>query len=120
MWVIGLFAAVDDAEGALDNLDEADFGGDSVSVVAADPHVAVALSDAPGPLGRIGPPELLARLLDLGLAPAQHQAYTDGLQAGAICLVLFAPPGSEQSAAEILTDQKASHVQILYGGRAPA
>ncbi len=117
MWVTGLFADTSDAEGALDNLDEADFGAESVSVVAADPHAAATLSDAPGPLGRIGPPELLAHLLQLGLGSAQFQVYADALKQGAICLVLFAPPGSEQSAAEIMTDQKASHVQVLYGGR---
>jgi hypothetical protein len=117
MWVTGLFAAADDAEGALDNLDEADFGSDSVSVVAADPHAAAALSDAPGPLGRIGPEELLAHLAHLGLAPAQYQTYADALAKGAVCLVVFAPTGSEQSAAEILADQKASHVQILFGDR---
>lgn len=118
MWVTGLFATASDAEMALDNLDEAGFGADSVSVVARDPHVVATLTDAPGPLGRIAPEELVVRLGQAGMEQEVRAAYADALAQGAVCLVVFAPAGSEKSAAEILADQNANRVQVLRGDEA--
>jgi len=116
--VLGLFASMDDASIALNNLDEADYSPASISVLTNDPARTRSLTDVRGPLSGTSLRQLPRKLAALGLARDACRAYRARVAAGDVCIVVAAPRGSESSAAEILADQHGQQVQILGGGAA--
>jgi hypothetical protein len=111
--VTGLFTNSSDAEGALDNLDEAGYDAGGISVIAADQAVAARLTRAAGPLSRLSPQAFVERLATCGLPVADGAAYAQALARGAVAVTVTAAAGTESDAAEILSDQKAQRVQRL-------
>ncbi len=113
--VIGLFARDMDADIALNNLTEADFAAETISVLTADPTRTSALTDVPGPLAAVPLDQLPATLTALGLAAGEADAYGARVAAGAVFLAIAAPAGAEAAATAMLTDQHAAAVRILTG-----
>ncbi len=115
--VAGVFDRVSDAEIALNNLDEAEYPPDSISVLTDDPRRTHLLTDVRGPLSGVALDQLPTRLRALGASPAEAEGYRAAIAAGAVFVAVAAPAGSEDSAAEILTDQQAARVRVLRSSR---
>ncbi len=113
--VIGLFARASDAEIALNNLNEAEYEPSTISVITSDPSRTHTLTDVQGALSQVPVEQLPARLTALGLPAAESGGYGERVAAGAILIAVAAPPGSEEAAAEILSDQKAEMIRTLPG-----
>lgn len=105
--VVGLFTDLSDAGQALTNLAEAGYAPAGIAVVALQPDRVRTVTDTAGPLAGVPPAAVPA---------AAVPAYQAALAAGAVALVVAPPVGAEAAAAEVLTDQHATHVQLLRGG----
>lgn len=113
MIVIGWLAGPGPAALCLDNLAEADFGPDVVSVVMASRAGASEIAHSRGSLASAAWTDLPARLAALGLR-ANAAPYTEAVARGGVFLAVdVADAEIAAAAAEMLGDAQASDVRTL-------
>jgi len=104
--IIGILTQLDDAEGALNNLLEADFNSSNISVVMSNKEQAKAISDSSGVLTGTPVEGLAEALVKLGLKKDALK-YQDMVKKGGVLVVVSAEGKDEEEAVkEILRDQK--------------
>ncbi len=104
--IIGIFTQVDDAEICLNNLAEADFQSNNISVVMKDPEEAKKISYTSGEFTGLSTDELIDRLIKLGLSKKNAKRYKDTLEDGGVFIaVATANSDQEKAVEEILKDQ---------------
>ncbi len=111
--VIGIVPNSSRAESLLNNLDEADFKPSTVSVVMNDVAQRNQIAKDTGPLKGVTLPKLSAKLVKLGLSSADAQAFTNAVQQGQVLVAIAAPQGSQQAAAEMLSDADATLTRTI-------
>ncbi|GEM_PF-1844399 len=117
MIVIGLLPNDGDADIALNNLAEADFSPQQISVLTTDPLRTAALTDTPGDWGRQTPDAALERMRVLGVTDADRETYRSGLAAGGVLIVIRTTSDTANAAQALLSDQQASLVRVLQERR---
>jgi hypothetical protein len=110
--VIGLFPSPTEAALCLDNLAEADFGPNVISLVMSHRADVAKLADSAGPLNAISVEDLPAALGRLGLSPKDAQSYRDGVLAGQVFIAVTAG-GAASTVEEMLRDAGAVQVRVL-------
>ena len=111
--VIGILPTADDVASRLNNLAEAEFAPEDTSLIMrsrADVEKLAALS---GMMNGLSPDALLAKLSDLGLSSQDARLYSDAALAGSGVVAVAAPAGSEDAAAEIMTDSNGRDVRMI-------
>ncbi len=111
--VIGMFVQDSDADIALNNLAEADFASKDISIAAAVPARAAALSNSPGLWATLTPDQISARLQTLGLARPDAAAYAAAVSSGGMFIAISASGTSAAAAQEMLSDQHATLVRTV-------
>jgi len=107
--VIGLLRNPSDASACLDNLYEAEFRPEDISLVMKTSEAVEEIADVSGPLNKLPVDELPARLAGLGLAPAAAALYRLGVEKGGVFIAITSADG-EEAAEEMLHDHRAEAV----------
>jgi hypothetical protein len=103
--IISILSQTDDAEGALNNLAEADFKTSNISVLMATKEQAQAISDTSGSLTGTSVENLADALVKLGLKKDALK-YQDMVKKGGVFIAVAAQGEDEEEAVkEILKDQ---------------
>ena len=110
--VIGLFRTPTAAALCLDNLYEADFGPQDISLVMKTKAEVEEIADVSGPWNCLPVAELPARLIGLGLSPPAADQYGEGVLKGGVFIAISAPVG-EAAAAEMLKDHGAQDIRLV-------
>src|ERR1700752_97001 len=101
--IIGIFTQVDDAEICLNNLVEADFQSNNISVVMKTPEEAKKISDTSGEFTGSSVDELVDRLTKLGLPKKNAKRYKDIIEAGGVFIAVSTEnKGEGEAVKEIL------------------
>jgi uncharacterized protein YajQ (UPF0234 family) len=112
--IIGIFTQVDDAEICLNNLAEADFQPQNISVVMKDPEEVEKISDTSGELNKLSVDELIDRLIKLGLPKKNAKRFKDMIEAGGVFIsVSTANANEEKAVKEILKDQNGKLIKKI-------
>jgi len=110
--VIGLFQSAADAALCLDNLAEADFGPQTVSLVMKTRQEVEAIADVSGPWSDLSVDKLPAKLVGFGLSPEDVAEYEQGVLAGGVFIAISAGE-AEDAAAEMLRDARARAIRQI-------
>ncbi|MGE5444168.1 MAG: hypothetical protein ACM3SR_06125 [Ignavibacteriales bacterium] len=111
--IIGILTQVEDAEGALNNLAEADFKPSHISVVMADKEQANAISDTSGILTGTPVEDLADALVKLGLKKDALR-YQDMVKKGGVFMAVSTESKDEEEAVkEILKGQNGRLVKKI-------
>ena len=88
MLVIGLFPSAADAAQCLDNLAEADFSSDDISLVMQTRAAVEEISDARGRLTGLSVADLARTLAELGRSALDVQSYVQGVRDGGVFIAI--------------------------------
>lgn len=108
--LLAILPSASDAEKLLNNLSEADFNLDDVSVVMQDANLRNKIAKDTGPLKGMQPTQMQAALS----ANLSHDALQRGMQAvnnGKVLVAMKVDPKYEAAAREMFTDMKAELLQ---------
>src|ERR1700736_6662807 len=100
--VIGLFNHDTDADGALNNLAEADIPANSISIATNDYARAAALTSTPGPWATLSPDQVAARLQSIGVALHDAASYAVGIRAGSVFIAVRTAATTSAAVQELL------------------
>jgi hypothetical protein len=109
--IIGLLPDVITTETFLNNLAEAEFNLQTVSVIRRDMESHAAGGAEAGPLQDTTLAELADRLTLAGLAPLEAQFYVKAIQQGAVFVAMAVPKSIEAVAREMLQDHEAQSIR---------
>jgi len=110
--VLGAIANSSEAETLLNNLSEADFKPNQISVTMQEEKSVKQITDVSGPL--TGDFRLVInKLKRLGISPADIKSYEGIVNSGGVVVTISAGPSTDESAQEMLEDVNASNIQIL-------
>ncbi len=111
--IIATFPKSSYVETLLNNLSEADFNLADVSVIMRDQKLRNTIAQDVGPLKGTTFADLPGKLAQVGLSKPDAQSFTDAVAKGQALVVMNAPKGSEQAAAEMMKDQSATLVKVV-------
>ena len=111
--VLGLFQNVIDAEIALNNLSEADFNSQDISVIMEDIQAVKRIADVSGALTGTLDQNETQRLQKLGFTQGEVDNFQASLKVGGVIISIKAGPDSDKAAQEILADQKAQNIKVI-------
>ena len=110
-----ILAILDDkfsVETLLNNLSEADFNLDDVSIVMSDVEQANAFEQTKGPLKGIKPERVDEALVNMGVSKKRAKACQDAVTNGSILVVMKVADEYSQAAEEMFQDHSA---QLIKG-----
>jgi hypothetical protein len=110
--VIGLFQSAADAAMCLDNLAEADFGPQTVSLIMKTRQDVEAIANVSGPWTGLSVDKLPTKLVSLGLSTQSAAEYEQGVLAGGVFIAISAGE-AEDAAAEMLSDARARAIRQI-------
>ena len=110
--VIGIVSKSSAVETLLNNLSEADFDLNDVSVMMRDSQARDAIAKDAGPFKGLALADLADRLVHLGLSKPDAQKYTDAVVQGKVFVAIATPRESEHAAAEMLQDAYAELIKV--------
>jgi hypothetical protein len=109
--IIGLLPNVVTTETFLNNLAEAEFNLQDVSVIQRDMKSPAAGGAADGPLKGTPIAELADRLAQAGVAPPDAQLYVEAIERGRVLVAIAVPKSIEAVAREMLQDHEAQSIR---------
>lgn len=110
--ILGILDDTFSVETLLNNLSEADFDLDNVSVVMHDVEQAKAFKINAGPLSGVKPERVSDALIKLGVSEEGAKTCQDAVTSGSILLVMNVAEEYSQAAEEIFQDHSA---QLIKG-----
>ena len=111
--VSGLFSDQGSAEVVLNNLYEASYSLENVSVVAQDPNLSVDLNEFDGPLGRQLNQSVENSLENAGLSLEDIEYYKEEVDKGSILIVLNTGVETDHNAVEIFQTSNGSYIKEI-------
>jgi hypothetical protein len=109
--VIGVLPDAAMIDTLLNNLAEADFDLDDVSVLMNDTVQRATIADDAGPLKGVALTGLADHLTRAGLARREAGRYADAVRSGKVLIVINTSTDAEAAAHEMLRDHSAQHVK---------
>ena len=109
--ILAILADTSKIETLLNNLSEADFDINDVSVVMQDVDTRDKIAKDIGPLKGAKPAQLSAALKKAGASPASTERGVDAVKSGKALVAMEVDPRYEQSAREMFTDMSAEILQ---------
>ncbi len=100
-------------ETLLNNLSEADFDPNSISVILSDTAARDRITRDAGPLKGVAPANLAARLARRGVAANDVQAVVDAVNHGQAAVAMTPPSASVNAAVEMLKDYQPSLLKVV-------
>ena len=114
MLVIGLFPSAASAAQCLDNLAEADFSANDISLVMKTKSAVEEISDARGRLTGLQIADLARKLTELGRSAIDVQSYVQGVRDGGVFIAIDTSDDDVAAAAEeMLQDGNARHIREI-------
>jgi hypothetical protein len=111
--VIGIIPKSSSVETLLNNLKEADFDLEDVSVVMLDLKLRDTIARDRGPFKGVHAAQLVERLAKLGMSPQEAKTYGDALTQGGVFVAIKVAKESEQAAKEMLQDYTPQNLRVL-------
>ncbi|MFN8458767.1 MAG: hypothetical protein U0401_29635 [Anaerolineae bacterium] len=97
--LMGVLPDASSAETLLNNLSEADFNLADISIIMRDSKLQRAIAPDTGPLQGAKLRNLVAKLRQAGLSPAEVEAYRAAVAQGKVLVAMIVPPEAQQAAA---------------------
>lgn len=111
--IIGIIADASTAEILLNNLSEADFNLDDVSLVMRDQKLRDRITKDTGPLKGFHFDQVAGRLTKAGLSAQDAQTYQTAVAQGKVLAAMKAAPEIVEAAKEMFADQSAQSIQEI-------
>lgn len=111
--VIGIVPNSSRAESLLNNLSEADFDLDRVSVIMRDIKTRNAIARDAGPLKGVGVSALPDQLGRLGLSKTEVKTVTEAVSKDQVLVAIESSPKAEPTVAEMLKDVEAKSIKVV-------
>ncbi len=105
--ILGILPDASKAETLLNNLSEADFNLDDVSVIMQDVATRDKITKDTGPLKGVKPAQLTRSLKKAGVLPDPMQRAADAVQNGKVLVAMNVDPKYEQAARQMFGDMSA-------------
>ncbi len=105
--ILAILPDTSKTESLLNNLSEADFDINNVSVIMQDVGLRDKIAKDTGPLKGIKPAKLSAGLKKAGASPDAIQRSTDAIQHGQVLVAMQVDPKYEQAARQMFSDMSA-------------
>lgn len=109
--ILAILPDASKAETLLNNLSEADFDINDVSVVMQDVATRDKIAKDAGPLKGAKPAQLSRGLIGADVPPALAQQCSDAVKSGKVLVIMKVDPQYEQAAREMFTDVSAEILQ---------
>ncbi len=111
--VISIIPKSSSIQTLLNNLKEADFSLDDVSVIMTDVKARDAVARDRGPFKGVTADNLASRLSKSGLSGSDAKTYADALAQGGAFVAIRVAKESEQAAKEMLQDYAPQNLRVL-------
>ncbi len=111
--VIGILAKSSTTETLLNNLAEADFDRNSISVIMKDQKLRDTIANDAGPFKGLAVNNLASALAQAGLSKQDVQTCSDAVAQGKVLIAIAAPHESEAAATEMLHDSSAEFIKVV-------
>lgn len=102
--ILGIIPSLNNAESLINNLVEADYSEDNISLVSQDTETARKIIDDSGPLEGSDMDNISQYLSGFGLPQDEIDVYRQALASGKSLISLSCPPPSAGAAVEIFND----------------
>lgn len=111
--IIGIIPDASTAEILLNNLSEADFNLEDVSLIMRDKKLHDKITKDAGPLKGAHYDQISARLEKAGLSAPEAQAYQNAVAQGKVLVAMNTTPDTTDAAKEMFADQSGESIQEL-------
>ncbi len=111
--IVGIIPDASTAEILLNNLSEADFNLDDVSLIMRDQELHDKIAKDTGPLKGIRHDQVSARLAQAGLSTQEAQAYQNAVEQGKVLAVMKTAPEAVEAAKEMFADQDGESIKEI-------
>lgn len=111
--IIGIIPKSSSLQTLLNNLKEADFDLNDVSIIMLDLKLRDAVARDRGPFKGVHAPQLAERLSKSGMSPQEAKVYVDALAQGGVFVAIKVAKESEQAAKEMLEDYAPQNLRVL-------
>ena len=111
--VIGILATSSSAETLLNNLAEADFKRNTISVIIKDQKIRDAIASDTGPFKGLALGDLAKKLVQVGLPSQDVQTCGNAVAQGKVLIAIATPSGSENAAVEMFKDSSAEFIRVV-------
>ncbi len=109
--ILAIFESISHAETLLNNLSEADFDLNEVSVITNDEKLRDAIATDTGPLKGVQPKKIIEALTRIGVEEGSAQVCGEAISNGKVLLVMNVADEFRQAAEEMFTDHSAQLVK---------
>lgn len=111
--IVGIFPDASTAEILLNNLSEADFNLDDVSLLMRDQMLRDKVAKDAGPMKGIHYNQISARLVQAGLSAKDARAYQDAVAQGKVLAIMKTAPNVVAAAKEMFADQSGESIKEI-------
>jgi hypothetical protein len=111
--IVGIIPDASSAEILLNNLSEADFNLDDVSLLMRDQKLRDKIAKDTGPLKGVHYGQITARLIKAGLSAQDAQAYQDAVEQGKVLAAMKTTPDVMEAAMEMFSDQSGESIKEI-------
>jgi hypothetical protein len=111
--IIGIIPDASTAEILLNNLSEADFNLDDISLLMRDLMLRDKIAKDTGPLKGLHQDQIATYLSQAGLSEKDAQAYQNAVAQGKVLAVMKTPPDAAAAAKEMFADQAGEFIKEI-------
>ncbi len=111
--IVGIIPDASTAEILLNNLSEADFNLDDVSLIMRDQMLRNKIAKDTGPLKGVRYDQVSACLVQAGLSAQDAQAYQDAVAQGQVLAAMKTAPDVTAAAKEMFADQSGESIKEI-------